>query len=132
MAERYDEQYRNDRGQRRDDRGLMERAGDEVRSWFGDEDAERRRQVEDPDRDRNRYRDRDRMLGQSSEYGRNADRGDRGYGDRNTTNQHYGDRGYGDRNVGDRNYLERNYGPGEPSWTGEGSRGQGFQGGDRS
>jgi osmotically-inducible protein OsmY len=33
-----------DRG--RDDRGLMERAGDEVRSWFGDEEAERRRQMD--------------------------------------------------------------------------------------
>src|SRR5439155_6664031 len=27
----------------RDDRGFFERAGDEVASWFGDEDAERRR-----------------------------------------------------------------------------------------
>ena len=37
--------YRNDqaRGQDRDDRGFFARAGDEVRSWFGDEDAERRR-----------------------------------------------------------------------------------------
>ncbi|AJP72996.1 DUF2171 domain-containing protein [Sphingomonas hengshuiensis] len=34
------------RGQDRygDDRGFFERAGDEVRSWFGDEDAERRRE----------------------------------------------------------------------------------------
>jgi hypothetical protein len=33
------------RGSREDyeDRGFFERAGDEVRSWFGDEDAERRR-----------------------------------------------------------------------------------------
>ena len=29
---------------RDDDRGFFERAGDEVRSWFGDEDAERRRE----------------------------------------------------------------------------------------
>jgi osmotically-inducible protein OsmY len=67
MAERYDEQYRGDRGQR-GDRGFMERAGDEVRSWFGDDDAERRREMDDPGRDRDR--DRDRQLGQSSEYGR--------------------------------------------------------------
>ena len=30
--------------QQRDDRGFFERAGDEVRSWFGDEEAERRRE----------------------------------------------------------------------------------------
>ena len=33
-----------------DDRGFFDRAGDEVRSWFGDEEAERRR-----DEDRRRY-----------------------------------------------------------------------------
>ena len=31
-------------GGRDEDRGFFERAGDEVRSWFGDEDAERRRE----------------------------------------------------------------------------------------
>ncbi|MGK6318184.1 DUF2171 domain-containing protein [Sphingomonas sp. DT-204] len=29
-----------------DDRGFMARAGDEIRSWFGDEDAERRRELD--------------------------------------------------------------------------------------
>src|SRR5690242_17946474 len=39
-----DDRYENrDRGRSRDDRGFFERAGDEVASWFGDEDAERRR-----------------------------------------------------------------------------------------
>jgi len=37
----------NDRGDfrsgRRDERGFFERAGDEIASWFGDDDAERRR-----------------------------------------------------------------------------------------
>ena len=28
---------------RRDDRGFFDRAGDEISSWFGDDDAERRR-----------------------------------------------------------------------------------------
>ncbi|HVF37194.1 MAG TPA: SWFGD domain-containing protein, partial [Sphingomicrobium sp.] len=32
-----------ERGQDRDDRGFFDRAGDEVASWFGDEEAERRR-----------------------------------------------------------------------------------------
>jgi hypothetical protein len=35
----------NDRGRGRDDdRGFFDRAGDEVRSWFGDDDAEQRRE----------------------------------------------------------------------------------------
>ena len=48
MAERYDEQYRGDRdrGGRGNRRGFMERAGDEVKSWFGDDEAERRRHME--------------------------------------------------------------------------------------
>lgn len=33
-------------GYDRDDRGFFARAGDEVRSWFGDEDAERRREFD--------------------------------------------------------------------------------------
>lgn len=48
---RGDDRYRTDRNQNRDnldydadDRGFLARAGDEVRSWFGDEDAERRRE----------------------------------------------------------------------------------------
>ena len=32
---------------RQDDRGFVERAGDEVRSWFRDDDAERRRTMDD-------------------------------------------------------------------------------------
>ena len=35
------------RDYRRDDRGFIDRAGDEVRSWFGDEDAQRRRVQDD-------------------------------------------------------------------------------------
>src|SRR3954452_7900293 len=30
-----------------DDRGFIERAGDEVRSWFGDEEAQRRREEDE-------------------------------------------------------------------------------------
>ena len=47
MADRYEdryrgEAYRGERGYGREDRGFVDRAGDEVRSWFGDEEAERR------------------------------------------------------------------------------------------
>ncbi len=52
-----------ERGYRRpseydDDRGFFDRAGDEVRSWFGDEEAERRRRWDD----RLRERDEDRRY----------------------------------------------------------------------
>jgi hypothetical protein len=58
--------YRDDRGYRNtpqgydDDRGFFERAGDEVRSWFGDDEAERRRRI-----DERNYggRDRDQQRG---------------------------------------------------------------------
>jgi len=45
-----------------DDRGFIDRAGDEVRSWFGDEDAERRRRWDERLHDREeerRYADPD-------------------------------------------------------------------------
>lgn len=49
MADRYGERYRGegyerDRHRGRDDRGFIDRAGDEVRSWFGDDEAARRRE----------------------------------------------------------------------------------------
>lgn len=62
----------DDRGYRRpsdydDDRGFFDRAGDEVRSWFGDDEAERRRRWDE----RLRERDEDRRYGDG---GRFADR----------------------------------------------------------
>jgi osmotically-inducible protein OsmY len=57
MAKRYEDRY--GRGNQRrdrdyaDDRGYVDRASDEVRSWFGDDDAERRRHM-DEQRDRPR------------------------------------------------------------------------------
>jgi osmotically-inducible protein OsmY len=59
MADRYEDrdrggEYRGDRERYgrhdrygREDRGFVERAGDEVRSWFGDEEAERRRRLDE-------------------------------------------------------------------------------------
>ena len=70
---------RDPRGYDYQDRGFMERAGDEVRSWFGDEDAERRRQADD------RYNQRDDNRGYGS--GRDQGYGQSSYG--------AGDRGYG-------------------------------------
>jgi len=72
MAHRYDEDYRGDAPRRdrmygRDVRGFMERAGDEVRSWFGDEEAERRRRMDEE------RAHRERMYGHAPEYGRGSD-----------------------------------------------------------
>ena len=86
MTDRDDDRYRGDpyssgRGFARADRNILERAGDEVRSWFGHE-AERRRRMEENDRDRYRstptygyegerdpYRERPDYERERSEYG---------------------------------------------------------------
>jgi hypothetical protein len=47
--ERSSRGWGDDRGGR-DERGFFERAGDEIASWFGDDDAERRRRQDHPDR----------------------------------------------------------------------------------
>jgi hypothetical protein len=57
-----DDGYRGGYGDPRD-RGFFERAGDEVRSWFGDEEAERRRRYDeryDERIDRDRYSSEER------------------------------------------------------------------------
>jgi hypothetical protein len=56
----------------RDDRGFFERAGDEIASWFGDEEAERRRRE-----DEMRYERERGFSGRDRGYGRDWDR-DRG------------------------------------------------------
>ena len=63
---RSDDRYDRERGDRRsDERGFFERAGDEIASWFGDEEAERRR------------REDERMHGRDDDYGRpGRERGD--------------------------------------------------------
>jgi hypothetical protein len=50
----HDGRRTGDQGGGRDERGFFDRAGDEVRSWFGDEEAERRREF-----DRRRLREQD-------------------------------------------------------------------------
>jgi len=121
----------------RDERGFFERAGDEVASWFGDEDAERRRR-EDRMRDQREGgwsgRDRDYDRG----YGRDWDR------DRNSSMRNRDD----DRGFHDRGW-ERGEGRGysasardyNPSWRRElggdrdrdrSDRERGFENRDRS
>ena len=69
------EPYRGDRARwDADERGFFDRAGDEVRSWFGDEDAERRRRLDERDAERD-----DRRGYGSAGYRPAADYGDVGY-----------------------------------------------------
>lgn len=53
---------RRPQGYEYDDRGFFDRAGDEVRSWFGDEEAERRRRWDE----RNAQREYERNYGRSA------------------------------------------------------------------
>ncbi len=71
------------RDMNRNDRDWTDKAADEVRSWVGDNQAERRRDVDEMRDNRDRYRDRhdysdrsasyDRGYGQGSSYGRSND-----------------------------------------------------------
>ena len=100
MADHYTDRYRTERdreyraqerGNTRQDRGMMDRAGDEVRSWFGDDDAARRRQMDDAEERR-----RDRYYGE------------RKYGER--------DYGVGDRGTGERGYGAERWERERPEW----------------
>ena len=53
----------------REDRGFFERAGDEIASWFGDDEAERRR------REDQRMIERERGYGRDRDWRRDEDRG---------------------------------------------------------
>lgn len=68
----------------RDERGVAARAGDEVRSWFGDDEARRRRERDERDEERWNRDERWRSSGQASS-------GERNYG----SERPYGDRDYG-------------------------------------
>ena len=76
-----DERFEDrDRGSGRDERGFFERAGDEISSWFGDDDAERRRRndqrMEGRDRGWPRDDDRERFFGRErGRFERDEDRG---------------------------------------------------------
>jgi osmotically-inducible protein OsmY len=73
MSDRWDDRnrsdFRDDRGYRdrdRGERGVIDRAGDEVRSWLGDDDAARRRRMDEVRDERYDRDERDRM-GRSGE-----------------------------------------------------------------
>jgi hypothetical protein len=101
-----------------DDRGFMNRAGDEVRSWFGDDEAQRRREM-----DERRWEREHRMSGDRSNDYRGSDSFGGGFGNQ---------RGWGDdhfdrqREQGRDRYAERGYsgggggGGGAETWGGSG------------
>lgn len=72
---RWDE-GRSSRSRPDDDRGFFERAGDEISSWFGDDDAESRRRQAGP---RSDWDDDRRPTGAGDEYNRQARFRDEGY-----------------------------------------------------
>ncbi len=76
-----------------DDRGFFDRAGDEVRSWFGDEEAERRRRWDARQDERDYY-------GSSPRSGRDDDQRPRGYGAQGGSSYGYGPYGQRGENYG--------------------------------
>lgn len=97
--DRYDDRrtpsraYRDQRptGYDRDDRGFFDRARDEVASWFGDERAERRRDLDERFDDRFDRSPRERSYGPSYNSDRDFDRGLRRPYTGRTPSRSYGD-----------------------------------------
>src|SRR5690242_5608610 len=95
--------WRGDNRGRRDERGFWDRASDEVASWFGDSDAERRRNQDEMREDRDQH-ERGRFSSRDRDY-------DRGYGrdrDRSQDRNWYETRGLNDRG----GFSESDYNPG--------------------
>jgi hypothetical protein len=91
-----------------DDRGFLDRAGDELRSWFGDEEAQRRREE-----DERRWEYEQRMTGQRSNdgghpgYGAHGERPGGGWGNQQAESWHRdrpGVQGWGGRSPRDEGY----------------------------
>lgn len=97
-----EERYRGGRGS---DRGMMERAGDEVRSWFGDQEAARRRERDEMRDERHAYdRGRERGFG-STEYAGERWRGASYTPERNYRTEQGGDFGTQRRYGSERGYA---------------------------
>lgn len=101
------------------DRGWLDKVSDEVRSWFGDEEAERRRMLDEREREREqgRSRERGRDLGPEKSrwdmYRRPQHDFDQAYGP--AFRSHYGpmwERGYG--SFEQERYRDMGYGVHEP------------------
>lgn len=117
---RGDNRSQDFRGGGRDDRGFWDRASDEVASWFGDEDAERRRRQDQRREEHERgqagrpgersafgrgWGDRDRDYDRG--YGRDFQRDENAYGGGRSDRDFNYDRG----RFGGGGYSERDYNP---------------------
>ncbi len=106
-AGRWDRDDDDDRG----DRGFFERAGDEVASWFGDEEAERRRREDNRMRGDDDSWRRPRAFMTDEDFGRQPKFRDEGYR-RPYTGRFAGRRPSG----GDEDRFDRGYSP-ERGWS---------------
>jgi hypothetical protein len=96
---RRDEYRRDPTGYDPEDRGFLDRAGDEIRSWFGDEEAERRREYDDYyNRPYGDPRDQSSRLGFASAANSNRYLPNRGYGPYTGERSGYGSEDNGYRN----------------------------------
>jgi osmotically-inducible protein OsmY len=95
MPDRYgrrDEPYRGERGWR-EERGFTDRARDQMRSWFGDEEAERRRRADERERE---FREPPAGRGDTTAFGGEYDRSGAAYRGWNEPDYGYRPaRGYG-------------------------------------
>jgi hypothetical protein len=110
---RYSQDY-GDRFESREERGFFERAGDEVASWFGDEEAERRRREDARMRGEEDSWRRPRAFLSDEDFGRYDRQSkfrDEGYR-RPYTGRFLGRRGFG----GDVDRFDRGYPP-ERGWS---------------
>jgi hypothetical protein len=131
--DRGQDNWRRDRGYGGgDDRGFIERAGDEVRSWFGDDEAQHRREM-----DQRRWEQEQRMSGRRDNDSGAGRFGGGGFGTgwgnqagRSWNRERPGERGYDDEYRGG---GERHYARGErEGWFTDsvgGERGQRYGGG---
>jgi len=135
IGERSDERLGRDyEREGREERGFFERAGDEVASWFGDEEAERRRREDERMQEREAVREYGRYYGwepgrdrprafmsdeEFSRYNRNPRFRDEGYR-RPYTGRFQGGRPF----RGDEDRFDRGYPP-ERGWSERWERGPG-------
>jgi hypothetical protein len=112
--ERNSERGRGEWRGEHEDRGFFERAGDEIASWFGDEEAERRR------REDQMMREREERFGSSRDHGRGEYRGRTFASDRGPERER--ERGWREpyQMAGRGGFSESDY---NPSWRRELGRG---------
>lgn len=101
--------WRGDRNDDRSDRNFLERAGDEVASWFGDEDADRRRRE---DRMNEQHEGGWRARERNHDFGGHARDRNRDHSSGNRDRDWYETRGTNERG----GFSDRDY---NPSWRRE-------------